>query len=161
MAKRISMRLSESEIDKAIKSIHTHEQEIIRKVKLLVTAISDKGAEIAKVQVRSLGAVDTGKLEASIDGYFDVERGIGIVKADTPYAVYVEFGTGIVGAESPHPDKGSYVYDVNKHGEKGWVYHKNGRFYRTKGQPSRPFMYFTARELEQIIPEIARKVFGK
>ena len=74
------------------------------------------------------------------------------------YAVYLEYGTGIVGSENQHPqfERAGWEYDVNNHGEKGWWYptnendpnpHKktaNGILYgHTKGHPSRPFMYET------------------
>jgi len=74
---------------------------------------------------------------------------------DSEYADYVEFGTGIVGASSPHPD--ATGYDLSNHGRKGWFFHnemwnvadmtgynkEKGSFYWTKGQPSRPIMYKT------------------
>lgn len=71
--------------------------------------------------------------------------------------VYVEFGTGIKGKQSPHGLMSSMSYDVNGHGEAGWWYptdesdpnpHKwtdpNGVLRAwTQGMPSRPFMYET------------------
>lgn len=65
-----------------------------------------------------------------------------LMEIDSEYALYVEYGTGIVGSESPHPNPIS-AYDINNHGEKGWIYPKNGGFYWTKGQPAKPFMYET------------------
>lgn len=76
------------------------------------------------------------------------------------YAMYVEFGTGIVGSRGkPHPklSEQGWKYDVNQHGEAGWVYpsserdpnrnkwqDKNGNWFAwTKGQEARPFMYET------------------
>jgi len=72
------------------------------------------------------------------------------------YAMFVEYGTGIVGSENPHPT-GRWNYDVNSHGESGWWYptdssdpnpskkmNKNGNMVAwTKGVPSRPFLYDT------------------
>ena len=80
--------------------------------------------------------------------------GKGIKVSVGEYGMYVEFGTGIVGSENPHPHP--WVYDVNGHGEKGWFYptdasdpnpwkhYYNGTLYGwTKGQKARPFMYNT------------------
>ena len=38
---------------------------------------------------------------------------------------YIEFGTGIVGKQSPHElaEEQGWQYDVNQHGEKGWVFY--------------------------------------
>ena len=75
------------------------------------------------------------------------------------YAMSVEFGTGIVGSGSPHPKiaESGWVYDVNQHGDYGWIYPttsddpnptkyvgKDGQYYAwTAGTESRPFMYDT------------------
>lgn len=74
------------------------------------------------------------------------------------YAMYVEYGTGIVGESSPHPDpsRHGWHYDINDHGDTGWWYptdadDPNPTKYRSKmgwwawtaGQAARPFMYET------------------
>ena len=65
------------------------------------------------------------------------------IYSPSDHADYVEFGTGIIGEESPHPRPsfGNWVYDINNHGEAGWVYIKNGKRYHTLGTRARPFMY--------------------
>lgn len=75
----------------------------------------------------------------------------------TNYAVFVEFGTGVMGEESPHPKAGEegWEYDVGGHGDSGWWYPtvegdpnptkkltKQGSWVAwTAGMASRPFMY--------------------
>lgn len=86
-----------------------------------------------------------------------LDSGISI-SIGSDYAIFVEYGTGIVGSQNPHPklDTIGWIYDVNQHGEKGWYYPTiesdpnpykimiNGQLYAwTKGMPSRPFMYET------------------
>lgn len=129
----------------------------------LVTALTQEGAEIAKLEVAKLDAVDTGKLMDSIGAYFSPTSKAGIIRANSLYAIYVEFGTGVVGSESPHPNPNGYRYDINNHGDDGWVYYEDesGEFRWTKGFKSRPFMYNTARELEAECERIAREVFGR
>lgn len=77
------------------------------------------------------------------------------------YAMFVEFGTGVVGEDNPHPNPSmsNWIYDINEHGESGWWYQsrendpnptkyitKSGQWLAwTKGMPSRPFMYLTWR----------------
>lgn len=164
MAKKIRFSLSEKEITRVIKDIEKYKRELTEKVNLLIGELTDYGVEVAKAQVRELGAWYTGELESSIKGYFSPSAGVGIIKAGAPYAVYVEFGTGIVGKTSPHPDKPEgWQYDINDHGDDGWWYFNDntGRTQWTKGMPSRPFMYNTARKLENDCRIIAREVFNR
>lgn len=161
--RKISFGLSVKEINRAIKEVEKYKSELNAKISLLIEALTDYGVEIAKVQVRQLGAWYTGELESSISGYFSPSTGVGIIKAGAPYAVYVEFGTGVVGAGSPHPAPAGWQYDVNAHGESGWWYYndRDGKMHWTKGMQSRPFMYNTARELEQECVRIAKEVFSR
>lgn len=157
----IKFRLDE--IDYAIRRVEQFKTNFLYKCERLVKELTAYGVEVACVQVAQLDAIDTGKLLGSIGGYFDLASGVGIIKADTPYAIYVEFGTGVVGSASPHPNPNGYRYDVNAHGDKGWVYYDDGsgEFRWTKGFKSRPFMYNTAREIEKECAKIAREVFGR
>jgi hypothetical protein len=87
-------------------------------------------------------------------------------------ALYVEFGTGIVGSQEQHPAVGNgetkWGYDLKGHGESGWWYPakegnwrnrytfrgENGNLLAwTKGMPSRPFMYDTMLWLKDQIGE--------
>jgi hypothetical protein len=99
----------------------------------------------------------------SIEGYYSPSLNAGIIRAGAYYAVYVEFGTGVVGKQSPHPNPEGWQYDVNDHGDEGWVYYddESGKFRWTKGFKSRPFMYNTARQLEKECAKIVKEVFGR
>lgn len=158
----IKFKLSESEIDRAIKEVRQFKKEFLQKCNELVAALTDYGVEVAKVKVAELDAVYTGELMNSIDGYYSPTFNVGIIKAGAYYAAYVEFGTGVVGSRSPHPNPDGWAYDVNSHGDEGWVYYddETGNFRWTKGFKSRPFMYNTARQLEKDCERIAREVFG-
>lgn len=160
---KFKINLNPREIDRLIKDIKQYKRELTEKVNLLIEELTDYGVQVAKAQVRELGAWYTGELESSIEGYFSPSVGVGIIKAGAPYAVYVEFGTGIVGKNQPHPSPDDWRYDINEHGDSGWWYFNDntGRMQWTKGMPSRPFMYNTARELENACERIAREVFGR
>lgn len=162
MAKKvIKFSLDEESINRAIKEVRAFKKEFERKCNLLVKALTEKGVEIAKMKVKELDAIDTGELHNSIEGFFPSSN-VGIIRAGTLYAVYVEFGTGVVGKGSPHPNP-QFQYDKNNHGDKGWIYYdeRKGVYRWTKGFRSRPFMYNTARELEKQCIKIAKEVFGK
>ena len=100
-----------------------------------------------------------------------LEDGISIsVGAD--YALFLEYGTGIVGKENPHPKKPSYwIYDKKGKGGKGWWYpttqsdpnpkkwvDPDGTLRAwTAGQESKPFMYETWLYGSRIATQIIRK----
>ena len=72
----------------------------------------------------------------------------------------MEYGTGVRGKNSPHPKPPEgWIYDVNEHGEEGWWYMgDDGELHWTRGMPSRPFMYDTAKELRENTKEIIKGV---
>lgn len=155
---------SSQSISDAIKFIEDYKRELTKKTELFTRMLAEIGVGIAQANLISMDKIETGELLGSIDCKQDgvlVNGSHWIIFTDSPYAVYVEFGTGIVGSNDPHDlafDK-QYKYDVNHHGEKGWVYYKNDEYHWTAGQPASPFMYNTAIELRTRIAEIARKVF--
>lgn len=159
----IQFKLDEDEIKRAIREVKAYKRLFLQKCENLVKELTAQGAEIARVQVTQLDAIYSGDLKNSIGDYFSTKTGVGIIRADTYYAIYVEFGTGVVGSQSPHPDPQGWQYDVNNHGDKGWVYYdeKAMKWRWTKGFKSRPFMYNTARELEKECVRIAKEVFGR
>lgn len=164
--KTISFTLSERSINQAIKQVEDYRKDFIRKCNELLQQLTDYGWEFARMEVLRLGAFDTGNLADNIRGYFDPESRVGMIWTGMGawYAVYVEYGTGVVGKREPHPEAVSHgwYYDVNNHDEKGWVYfnEREGKAMRTKGQPSSPFMYNTFRELQRKAREIAASVFN-
>ena len=164
--KKIKFGLSVREIRKAQDEIRKYQEEIKDKCEELAFKLAQRGVEIAKMNISMEGAVYTGELLDSIDmeqGDVLTNGSSYVVYTDCEWAPYVEFGTGIVGSENPHPDTSiaGWKYDVNEHGDKGWVYYKDGEFYWTKGMPSRPFMYNSGYELSLEVSKIAKEVFGK
>lgn len=154
--KDISMDLSTKSIEHAIREVKAFRDQLKASCWELVKVLTMEGAEIAKMQVASMEAVFTGELEQSIQGLFFPGERCGFVIAECPYAIYVEYGTGIIGESSPHPEAaGKWDYDVNGHGISGWVYKSDvdGEFHWTQGFISRPFMYNTLRWLEEAAPK--------
>jgi len=168
----VKITLKWGEIDKAVKQLEEYKKTLPSKIEKLVKRLVDSGVDIAKAQIRLLDAVDTAELVNSIDGMMYVKGNKGVVFTDCPYAAFVEFGTGVVGKNNPHPTL-PWAYDINNHGEGGWFYptdesdpnpHKhlyNGQWWGwTKGMPSRPFMYNTSVELRNKLEAIAKEVFA-
>lgn len=142
-----------------------YKSEFNRKVDLFAERLALEGVILAKTKIAEKDAVFTGELYDSMnlrkgDAIYNGSQWI--IYTDCPWALYVEFGTGIVGSQNPHPLPGvaNWKYDINEHGESGWFYFRDGEWHWTKGMPSRPFMYETTLELPEKVNRIAREVFG-
>lgn len=164
MPKKISFGLSVSEVQAAIKEVKAYQNDLNRKCELLAQRLAEEGVIIAKVKIMQFPAVYTGELLNSIQsepGAMISNGSQWIIYTGCEWAPFVEFGTGIIGSDNPHPDTrlANWKYDVNEHGESGWHYYKDGEWHWTKGMPSRPFMYETGRDLWEILPKIAKEIF--
>lgn len=90
---------------------------------------------------------------------YDENTKIGRVWTNDMVIIFNEMGTGITGATNPHPNPftqfKSWKYDVNEHGEKGWVYPKDdGTYGWTKGLPSRHMFYDAFNDIKNEIGDI-------
>lgn len=160
--KTISFELTRKDIDRAIREVKAFSRQITAWCNDLVKTLTEEGVTVAKMNVMHLNAVYTGELEESIQGVFFPSERKGIIFTDCPHALYVEFGTGIVGQQGPqHPMMQAFdwKHDIHRHGEAGWVYYLEtdnvNQFRWTAGMASRPFMYNTLRWLEENAPRIA------
>lgn len=163
--KRIRVGLSVSEFERAAKEVEKYKKEIIRKTRKLAERLAEEGVKLAKIKISEYPAVDTGELLDSMQAEAGDVIQYGskwVVFTDCPHAAFVEFGTGIKGMGSPHPDTSlaGWRYDINEHGEAGWHYYKNGEWHWTKGMQARPFMYETGRDLALKVSKIAKEVFA-
>lgn len=125
--------------------------------------LADMGARYAKGSITAYRAYDTGYLHDSIHPEFTTaDKRVSKVVADAWYAAYVEYGTGIVGANASHPNAEGWAYDVNNHGEAGWFYFDAayGKKRWTMGQPAKPFMYDTKLYLEKEAEDVYANVFA-
>jgi hypothetical protein len=152
---------------------------------MVAQKLAEKGVEIARVQIADLDAIFNQDLIKSIHSeYVGSVKGGGVwaVVAGTDHAMFVEFGTGIVGKQSPYPGKlpdgvtwnyasgktiGQAMQDISingdtfvKAGEYYWTYiGDDGKLHITKGMPSRPFMYYTSLQLMKIVEKTVKEVF--
>lgn len=159
-----------------------------RKLEMFVKQLSYKGVEIAKANIVSMDAQFTGELLSSIRSQYEGKVGdwvVFCVIADSEHAAFVEFGSGQLGLEHPYegtfPSGVDWDYNTGSHiqqatqdiyvggysepyiqaGDYFWVYKgKDGKLHISKGMPSRPFMYNTAKDLYSITIATAREVFG-
>lgn len=168
----IKVKLSPQSVMDAIKEINEYKAEVERKSRVLVQRLVDYGANIARVKIISLDAVDTGELLSGVDGYYSPTLNAGFVRVTSDHVAFVEFGTGVKGQENQHKNdeylsKASWGYATGqkifttKDGRIGWIFPTDdGGFRFTQGMKSRPFMYETALELQREFPRIVKEVFG-
>ena len=174
MPKKITINaLSKSSIENAIKQLRAYQNDLTYKCQLLAEKLAEKGVEIARVQIADLDAIFTSELLSSIHAEYkgSIKSGsVWSVVAGTDHAMFVEFGTGIVGKQSPYPgelpDGVSWEYASGKtirqlaDGRYGWFYKDDdGQWWFTEGMPSRPFMYYTSIQLRDIVVKTAKEVF--
>lgn len=171
--KKIKFSLDADNISRAIQELYEYRQEVQKKCKLVVQRLTDLGCDIAKAKVVDLGAIYSGNLVSSISGYYSPTLSTGFVRVDADYGMFVEFGTGTKGKVSSHPS-GEYLAEANysymggttyvtlRDGRVGWFFPSDdGAWKFTEGQASRPFLWETARELENRFAEVAREVFAE
>ena len=149
-------------IDDAIRQLEEYEKKVQQNIKDFLSKLLESGVNIARAKIMPLGAIDSGELFDSLAFTLYKEGNKGIIFTDCKHACFVEFGTGVRGSNRPHPTL-PWAYDTEGHGWDGWYYfdEKRGFVRFTQGMPSRPFMYETAKELEQRVVEIAREVFSQ
>lgn len=148
--KHIDMTLDPDSIDRAIRQIETIRSLLYPAMMDYIGKLAEKGVEIAKAELIFFDkpAYDLGLLSESVR-YEMHEHGATIVAGEglesgypgQSYAMFVEHGTGVFGA------------DLNDHGWEGWTYFnpRIGKFVHTVGMPPRPFMHNT---YEDLIDEI-------
>jgi hypothetical protein len=156
----------------AIRRLNEYQKEVETKTIKLAQELAKQGAEIARMKIVELSAVDTGELISSVGGYFSPTFNMGVIQVTSEHAAFVEFGTGVALGSTLHPNaeylaKASWDYGVGEHifttkdGRIGWIFPTDdGEFRFTEGMPSRPFMYETAKELERQFLQIAKEVFA-
>ena len=172
--KNIDMTLDPDSIQAAIDEVLKLKTDLADALAEFTKVLTAQGAEIAQMYIIQMDAVWTGLLsEVGMQWEYDIKTHEGHVFTDIEYAVLVEYGTGYVGKNHPHPGISDpewknpestnifgheySSYDQNEHKEKGWYYpapwgwiigSKGDSLAWTMGRPSKPFMYRTFRDLE-------------
>lgn len=177
MAKKtLKADLSISSIRNLQKELEKYRDSLNYKARLLAEKLSERGVEIARVQIADLDAIFTGELIQSLHSEYKGSTPYGAIFAtvtDSKHAAFVCFGTGQRGEDKPYPytlpEGVSWDYNVGKTirqnattGRYYWFYPgQDGKWHYTEGMPSRPFLYNTSMELIREVPKIAKEVFGK
>ncbi len=122
-------------------------EELLSKIKNLGGSIEEGiyngvGHYVSKIQAdaRKNCPVDTGHLRNNIhtNVKYEDKQIVGTVGTNLNYAIYVELGTGPVGARSP---KMLPPNITPKYKTQGWYYKSKDGVRYTKGQVAKPFLY--------------------
>lgn len=164
--------LSQSSINRLKNQLTQYRNGLKYKASEIARRLAEEGVPVARLNVVDLDAVFTGELISSIHSEYITSLPYGAmfcIVADSDHAMFVEFGTGVVGRENPYPfpipPEADWKYASGKtirqlaDGRYGWFYEKDGNVYFTEGMPSRPFLYNTALQLVSLVPQIAKEVF--
>lgn len=148
------IRLSSSSLDDYIKALELKKEQILKALPNIATRLAEEAGR------------DTYKSVETVPAEMQGETAIAYARSTNEIDTYKEFGTGIVGSQNPHVDdalaKSGWRYDVNGHGEKGWIYPKeDGSFGWTRGQPAQKKFYQASQRAKEKAPEIAKEEFQK
>ena len=161
---KLSATLSSKSLNDLLKQVGKYREKVENAGPKITRVLTEAGVSIAKDNASYMNIYDSGELVngivAEYVGAYGVETAKGKVHSTARHSAFCEFGTGVVGKGSQHPDPmPGWVYDVNEHGEDGWWYYDDqGEKRWTKGMPSRPYMYDTARMLRNMIEPVAKEV---
>ena len=146
--------LSVSSLEALIKDLDKYQKDLDNCLISINQAIADEVYNLVMSYIPEF----TGELKASVQK--EITREYARVYTDNDHAQFAEFGTGIVGANNPHPQATAqgWSYDVNEHGEKGWVYKGTDGYYWTKGYEGRQYMYKSYIDIQKELIPIAERV---
>lgn len=116
-------------LDKALKQIEQYQKRLRELIPDFLKACAETVRDMANNIVDTLGYDEIIKSGIK-NGWLPIEKGETVVLENAyDKAVYIEFGTGLMGSAHAHDEarESGYEYDVKKHGMKGWnfVYDAN------------------------------------
>ena len=171
--KKITIGLSEQDIDRAIREMAQYKTEFLQKVELLREKVADRLA--VEAQSGFTGAVvddliKRGQKFADVKVSVDNRANLSVVVANGEDAVWVEFGAGVYHngspGSSPHPNGAELGFTIGSfdkgNGKKeAWGYYdENNELKLTRGTPATMPMHRAVQTVCNDIQNIAREVFG-
>ena len=171
--RKITVELTESGIDKAIKELEEYKKDIKRKTALLQDRIAKRIEEEADKGFASAVVDDLvrgGYQKPDVTVNYTTKGDISIVVAQGEDAVWVEFGAGVYHngnlGSSPHP-RGSELgmtiggYGQGKGKQKSWGFKDaDGTLHVTRGTPAQMPLEKAVLSVLDELPQMAKEVFG-
>ena len=161
---KLKVQLTHDSIANAIKQLDTYTQTFDKKVSQFLERLAELGVEVATATVHK----DTGYLSSMI--HFERKnKHTYMVVSDGEYALFVEFGTGVVGEGTYKGELPSwYTYNAmltpqahDKQDPTKWYYYDDyGRVRSTRGQVANNYMLAASEKMKQQVVTIAKEVFN-
>lgn len=179
MAKKISMNLSVSSIQAAIKEVKAYQNDLNRKCELLCKRLTAEGISIAQAHIGSSGfgkyihlGSEITPQQAGYKAVFYMEDSSkvvsqwqtleGVQTREISPSLMLCFGSGLK-AQNPAniPGVGTGTFPGSTHGnEPGWWYMDlDGEWHYSTGVSPKMPMYHAGKELRDKVVKIAREVF--
>lgn len=171
--RKITIELTESGIDKAIKELEEYKKDIKRKTALLQDRIAKRIEEEANKGFASAVVDDLvrgGYQKPDMTVNYTTKGDISVVVAQGEDAVWVEFGAGVYHngnlGSSPHP-RGSELgmtiggYGQGKGKQRSWGFKDaDGTLHVTRGTPAQMPLEKAVLSVLDELPQMAKEVFG-
>lgn len=171
--RKITVELTESGIDKAIKELEEYKKDIKKKTALLQDRIAKRIEEEADKGFASAVVDDLvrgGYQKPDVTVNYTTKGDISVVVAQGEDAVWVEFGAGVYHngnlGSSPHP-RGSELgmtiggYGQGKGKQKSWGFKdEEGTLHVTRGTPAQMPLERAVLSVLDELPQMAKEVFG-
>ncbi len=172
--KVIKVQLTERSLNNAIKALNDYKKWLKDKTEEFVKALADEGMQISKAKFETAIYDGTNDVSVSVENRGEMKAAVVAIGKSV---LFIEFGTGVKYPDN-HPEaatkgfiRGEYGYHLGRH-ETGWRYKgnpgtngemittgKHAGEVHTYGNPANMSMYYTVRELEEKLEEIARRVY--
>lgn len=169
--KKISFKLSEQDIDRAIKELADYKREIQRKTELLRDKVAERLADEARKGFAGAVVDDLvrgGQRFAQVDVSVNNRGSVTVVIASGEDAVWVEFGAGVYHngspGSSPHPNGAELGMIIGSFGKGNgkkevWGFYEEGELKLTRGTPAVMPMARAVTSVCNDIQQIAKEVF--
>lgn len=173
--KKITIELSESSVNAALREIQRYRQDFIAKAETFRQRLAEELRAEAQsgfdgAIVDDLTGQSGGPITANVKVSVNPDSGtVTTVVASGEDAVWVEFGAGVhhngsVGS-SPHPNGAALGMTIGSYGKGNgakdtWGYYDGDRLVMTHGTPARMPMYNATKHVADKVAQIAREVFG-
>ena len=179
--RKITVGLSEQDIDRAIKELAQYKRDFLKKLEIFQKKVADRLAEEAQQGFNGAIVDDTYRTIANgvksseqsrvaqVDVSVDDRGAVTVVVAKGKDAIWVEFGAGVYHngspGSSPHPHGAELGFTIGSFGENGkkktWGYRdENGVIHVTHGTPATMPMARAVTTVCNDISQIAKEVFG-
>lgn len=171
--KTIKVPLSVAGINKAIREVQNYKVWLKQRSGILLDRLAQHGFSVASANFAKAAYDGTNDVSVSVEQRGDKARAVVAIGASV---LFIEFGTGVVYPDN-HPEAVEHGMRRGEYGEghgkqHSWGYYgepgtngqvrtkKNGAaVVITQGNPANMSMYDTVKQLNELLPRLAKEVF--